>query len=165
MAVAKNPNVEITEHVAPGPAGEIKVRVFSPKTVAAPRAALVYIHGGGMIMGSIDDEHDMAQMCDQLGMTIASVDYRKAPEDPHPAATNDCFAASKWVFANAKPLGIDENKIGIYGGSAGRGLAISVALKARDEGGPDLNFMVPIYPMIDHRNESHSSKLITDVGI
>ena len=166
VEVPKNPNVEITEHVAPGPAGEIKVRVYSPKNVAAPRPALVYIHGGGMILGSIDGEHGMAQMmCDQLGMTIASVDYRKAPEDPHPAATNDCFAASKWVFANAKSLGIDENKIGIYGASAGGSLTISVALKARDEKGPNFKFMVPIYPMLDHRNESHSSKLITDVGI
>jgi acetyl esterase/lipase len=166
MEVPVNPNVEVTEHIAPGPAGDIKVRVFSPKNVASPRPALVFIHGGGMILGSIDDEHDMAQlMCDQLGMTIASVDYRKAPENPHPAATNDCFAASQWVFANAKSLGIDANKIGIYGGSAGGGLAISVALKARDEKGPDFKFMVPIYPMIDHRNESHSSKLITDVGI
>jgi acetyl esterase/lipase len=166
MEVPINPNVEVTEHVAPGPAGDIKVRVFSPKNVTSPRPALVFIHGGGMILGSIDDEHDMAQlMCDQLGMTIASVDYRKAPENPHPAATYDCFAASQWVFANAKSLGIDVNKIGIYGGSAGGGLAISVALKARDENGPDFKFMVPIYPMIDHRNESHSSKLVTDVGI
>ena len=166
VEVPKNPNVEITEHIAPGPAGEIKVRVYSPKNVAAPRPALVYIHGGGMILGSIDGEQGNAQMmCDQLGMTIASVDYRKAPEDPHPAATLDCFAAAKWVFANATSLGIDVNKIGIYGGSAGGGLTISVALKARDEGGPNFKFMVPIYPMIDHRNESHSSKLITDVGI
>lgn len=166
VEVPKDPNVEITEHIAPGPAGEIKVRVYSPKNVAAPRPALVYIHGGGMILGSIDGEQGNAQMmCDQLGMTIASVDYRKAPEDPHPAATLDCFAAAKWVFANATSLGIDVNKIGIYGGSAGGGLTISVALKARDEGGPNFKFMVPIYPMIDHRNESHSSKLITDVGI
>ena len=166
VEVPKDPNVEITEHIAPGPAGEIKVRVYSPKNVAAPRPALIYIHGGGMILGSIDGEQGNAQMmCDQLGMTIASVDYRKAPEDPHPAATLDCFAAAKWVFANATSLGIDVNKIGIYGGSAGGGLTISVALKARDEGGPNFKFMVPIYPMIDHRNESHSSKLITDVGI
>lgn len=166
IEVPKNPNVEITEHVAPGPAGDINVRLYSPTRVAAPRPALIYIHGGGMIMGSIEGEHATAQMmCDELGMTIASVDYRKAPESPHPAATEDCYAAAKWVFAQATELGIDRNVIGIYGASAGGGLTLSVALKARDESGPDFKFMVPIYPMIDPRNESHSSHLVNDVGI
>lgn len=164
--VPANPNVEISEHVAPGPDGDISIRVYTPKNAPKPIAALVYIHGGGMILGSIDGEHGVAQqMCNELGMVIASVDYRKAPEHPSPAATEDVYAASKWVFENAGTLGIDSNLIGIYGASAGGGLAISVALKARDEGSPKFSFMVPIYPMIDSRNQSHSSKLITDVGI
>jgi acetyl esterase/lipase len=161
-----NPNVGISEHVAPGPAGDIRVRVYTPNNVAAPRPGIVYIHGGGMVLGSIDSEHALSQMmCDELGMTIASVDYRKAPEDPHPAATEDCFAAAQWVFDHAENLGIDPSLFGIYGASAGGGLALSVALKARDEGGPPFAFMVPIYPMLDPRHESHSSRLVTDVGI
>jgi acetyl esterase/lipase len=166
VEVPDNPRVEVSEHVAPGPAGDIRVRVYTPKNVPSPRPGLVYIHGGGMILGSIDGEHATAQMmCDELGMTIASVDYRKAPEDPHPAATEDCFAAAHWVFDHARDLGIDPAALGVYGASAGGGLALSVALKARDEGGPSFAFMVPIYPMVDPRHQSHSSQLITDVGI
>jgi acetyl esterase/lipase len=166
VEVPDNPRVDISEHRAPGPAGDISVRVYTPKNVPAPRPGLVYIHGGGMILGSIDGEHATAQMmCDELGMTIASVDYRKAPENPHPAATEDCFAAAQWVCDSADMLGIDPALCGIYGASAGGALALSVALKARDEGGPHFAFMVPIYPMLDPRNVSHSSHLVTDVGI
>lgn len=166
VEVPDNPNVDVSEHTAPGPAGDIAIRVYTPKNVPAPRPGIVYIHGGGMILGSIDGEHATAQMmCDQLGVTIASVDYRKAPEDPHPAATEDCYAAARWVYDNAASLGINPGLFGVYGASAGGGLALSIALKARDEGGPAFAFMAPIYPMIDPRHESHSSKLITDVGI
>ncbi len=164
--VPENPNVSFEEHMAPGPAGDIKVWVYSPKNAKSPTPGIVYIHGGGMIMGSVEADHATAQMmCDALGATIASVDYRKAPENPSPAATEDVYAATQWFFDNAEELGVDKNMIGAYGQSAGGGLAISLALKARDAGGPDLKFMAPIYPMIDHRNETHSSKLIDDVGI
>ncbi len=164
--VPENPNVQISEHVAQGPAGDIRVRVYTPVSASKPTPGLIFIHGGGMILGSIEGEHATTQMmCDSLGMVIASVDYRKAPENPSPAATEDVYAATQWVFDNAEDLGMDQNMIGVYGQSAGGGLAISVALKARDAGGPDIKFMAPIYPMIDHRNETHSSKLVTDVGI
>lgn len=169
MAAAEipdNPNVELTEHVAQGPAGDIKVWVYSPKNAPSPTPGIVYIHGGGMIMGSVEADHGTAQMmCDALGVTIASVDYRKAPENPSPAATEDVYAASQWFFDNAESLGVDKDMIGLYGQSAGGGLVISLALKARDNGGPAFKFMAPIYPMIDHRNQTHSSKLIDDVGI
>lgn len=164
--VPDNPNVSLTEHLAQGPAGDIKVWIYSPKNVKSPTSGIVYIHGGGMIMGSVEADHATAQMmCDALGATIASVDYRKAPENPSPAATEDVYAATQWFFDNADSLGVDKNMIGVYGQSAGGGLAISLALKARDAGGPELKFMAPIYPMIDHRNETHSSKLVDDVGI
>ena len=164
--VPPNPNVEISNHVAPGPSGDLGVRVYSPKSASKPAPGIVYIHGGGMIMGGLDGEDGTCQMmADQLGAVIASVDYRKAPENPYPAAPEDCFAAASWVFENAEKLGIDHGNIGVYGQSAGGGLTLAVAMMARDRGGPNFAYMVPIYPMIDDRNESESSKLITDVGI
>ena len=164
--VPEDPNIEITDHTASGPAGEIAVRVYSPKNVAKPAPGLVYIHGGGMIMGGLDGEDGTCQMmANRLGAVIASVDYRKAPEDPYPAAPEDCYAAASWVFAHAAELGIDAGNIGIYGHSAGGGLTIAVAMMARDRSGPKFSFMAPIYPMIDDRNTSESSKLVTDVGI
>lgn len=164
--VPANPNIEISNHVAPGPAGEIAVRVYSPKNVSKPAPGLVYIHGGGMIMGGLDGEDGTCQMlADRLGAVIASVDYRKAPENPYPAAPEDCYAAASWVFDNAAELGIDAGNIGIYGQSAGGGLTIAVAMMARDRGGMKFAYMAPIYPMIDDRNVSESSNMVTDVGI
>ena len=164
--VPENPNIEISNHIAKGPAGDIAVRVYSPKNVSKPAPGLIYIHGGGMIMGGLDGEDGTCQMmADRLGAVIASVDYRKAPEDPYPAAPEDCYAASSWVFENAAELGMHPENIGIYGHSAGGGLAIAVALMAKDRSGPKFSFMAPIYPMIDDRNVTESSKLVTDVGI
>ena len=164
--VPPNPNVEISNHVAPGPAGAIAVRVYTPKNVSKPAPGLVYIHGGGMIMGGLDGEDGTCQMmADRLGAVIASVDYRKAPENPYPAAPEDCYAASSWVFDNAEMLQIQSDNIGIYGQSAGGGLTIAVAMMARDRGGMKFAYMAPIYPMIDDRNVSESSNMVTDVGI
>ncbi|HEY7854742.1 MAG TPA: alpha/beta hydrolase [Aquiluna sp.] len=164
--VPPNPNVEISNHIAQGPAGDLAVRVYSPKSASKPAPGIVYIHGGGMIMGGLDGEDGTCQMmADRLGAVIASVDYRKAPENPYPAAPEDCYAGASWVFENASDLGIDTANIGIYGQSAGGGLTLAVVLMARDRGGPKFSFMAPIYPMIDDRNTTESSKLVTDVGI
>ncbi|MEJ6507335.1 MAG: alpha/beta hydrolase [Microbacteriaceae bacterium] len=164
--VPKNPNVVISHHLAPGPDGELGVRVYSPRNVSSPAPGLIYIHGGGMIMGGLEGEDGTCQMlADSLGAVIASVDYRKAPENPYPAGPEDCFAAASWVFNNAEELGIDSDNVGIYGPSAGGGLAIAVALMARDRGGPSFSYMVPIHPMIDDRNVSESSHMVVDVGI
>ena len=164
--VPPNANVSISNHVAPGPAGDLAVRVYTPTNVPSPAPGLVYIHGGGMIMGGLDGEDGTCQMmADRLGAVIASVDYRKAPENPYPAAPEDCYAAASWVVENAEVLGINPSNIGIYGQSAGGGLTIAVALMARDRGGPRFAYMAPIYPMIDDRNTSHSSLIVTDIGI
>jgi acetyl esterase/lipase len=141
--IPANPNVTHEDHAAPGLNGapDVRVRVFSP--VAASEAAsdsatglrpgLIYIHGGGMILGSIEgEEANCIMLAEQLNIVVASVDYRKAPENPYPAGPDDCYSGTEWVFANAADLGIDATNIGIYGGSAGGGLALAVALMARD---------------------------------
>lgn len=167
-----NPNVTFQDHFAPGRNGapDVRVRVYTPvaasDSATGLRPGLIYIHGGGMILGSIEGEEQNAIMlAEQLNIIVASVDYRKAPENPYPAGPDDCYSGMEWVFENAADLGIDASNIGIYGGSAGGGLALAVALMARDRSGPALKYMMPIYPMIDDRNVTFSSLNVTEVGI
>ena len=159
-------NVTMEERLIPGPAGEQKIRIYHAKKSKKPAPALVYIHGGGMILGSIAGEAAISQMfCAQTGATVISVDYRKAPEFPYPCGPDDCYSAAKWVFDNASELGIDVKNIGIYGGSAGGGLALAVVLMARDRKTMNFKYMLPIYPMIDDRNETSSTHEVTEIGI
>ena len=96
---------------------------------------------------------------------MISVEYRLAPENPHPAPVQDCYAGLVWMSENAETLGFDPQRLAVYGSSAGGGLTIATALMARDRGTPAISFMAPIYPMIDDRNETPSSHEITDIGI
>jgi len=158
--------VTMHEQDIPGPSGDQAIRIYKPKSAASKAPGLVYIHGGGMVMGSISGEAANAQMLSaETGAVVVSVDYRKAPENPYPAGADDCYSAAQWVFDNAAELGIDPNNIGIYGGSAGGGLALAVALMARDRGTMKFKYMMPIYPMIDDRNETSSTHEVTEVGI
>jgi acetyl esterase/lipase len=161
-----NPNVRREDRTVPGPAGEpdVPVRIYRPVNATGTLPGIFYIHGGGMILGNVAGEDAVAALiCDQVGAVVVSVEYRLAPENPHPAPAEDCYAALSWMAAAAPELGID--RLGVYGASAGGGLTIAVALMARDRGGPALRFMMPIYPMIDDRNETPSSHEIVDIGI
>ena len=117
--------------------------------------ALVYFHGGGWTIGDLDT-HDV--LCRSLAVgarcVVFSVDYRLAPEYPFPAAVDDCFAATRHVAHNAAQLKI--SGIAVGGDSAGGNLAASVALLARDAGGPALAFQLLIYPATDQRMETAS---------
>ena len=104
-------------------------------------------------------------LSDELGAIVVSVEYRLAPEHPHPAHVEDCYAGLDWTAHHAGELDIDADRIAIYGASAGGGLTIATALMARDKGYPALRFQMPIYPMIDDRHETPSSYEITDIGI
>lgn len=161
-----DPRVTYDDRVIPGPSGDQRIRIYSPRESGTGAPGLVFIHGGGMILGSIEGEAATAQMlCAETSAVVVSVDYRKAPENPYPAGVNDCFSASQWVFDNALALGIDPANIGIYGGSAGGGLALAVCLMARDRNAMRFRYMMPIYPMIDDRNETSSTHEVTEVGI
>jgi acetyl esterase/lipase len=154
------------ERHIPGPAGDQAIRIYRPKSVGAKAPALINIHGGGMIMGSImGDAANAMKLAAEANVVVISVDYRKAPEDPYPAGADDCYSAAQWVFDNASELDINPENIGIYGGSAGGGLALAVALMARDRGTMKFKYMMPIYPMIDDRNETNSTHEVTEVGI
>jgi acetyl esterase/lipase len=170
IEVPDNPNVIKEDRTIPGPQGDpdISVRIYRPRNSAdaGTLPGIYFIHGGGMILGNIAGEDPTATLiCDQVGAVVVSVEYRLSPEHPHPAPAEDCYAGLSWVAAHAGELGIDPDRLGIYGGSAGGGLTIAVALMARDRGGPALKFMMPIYPMIDDRNETGSSEEIADIGI
>lgn len=160
------PDLTVSVHTYSGPGGDLSLRLYRPNDAASPGPGLIYIHGGGMIMGDLDSQDEnMREAATALGIPIASIDYRKAPEHPYPAAPEDCYAGVCWVFEHATDLGMDTSNIGLMGASAGGGLALAVALMLRDRGGPALNYLLPIYPMIDDRHATASSHEVIDIGI
>jgi len=136
----------------PGPAGEIPVRIYRPKS--APASAklplLVYFHGGGWVIGDIETHHTMCQRLSEAGnLAVVSVDYRLAPEHRFPASVDDCWAATVWASANAASIGAEGSRIAVGGDSAGGTLAAVVALMARDRGGVQIGFQLLLYPAVD----------------
>lgn len=164
-----NDRVVSTDLFAPGPTDgeDVPVRVYRPRdAVDDTLPGLLVIHGGGMLLGDIDGVDVMAQtLCETLGAVVVSTSYRKAPEHPHPAPSDDCYAALLWMANTAAELGIDPERLAVYGSSAGGNLALATALRARDNNAPQLRFVMPIYPMVDHRNETPSSYEVLDVGV
>ena len=166
--LAPNDNVVTEDRVVPGPEGspDIGVRIFRPTGSAGVLPGIYHIHGGGMVQGNVEEESLIAAMlCEAVNSVIVSVEYRLAPENPYPAAVEDCYAGLVWMAQNAEQLGFDPERLAVCGGSAGGGLAIATALSARDRGGPAICFMGSFYPMIDDRNETPSSREIVDIGI
>lgn len=139
---------------ATGPEGNvIDLHVWRPADPAAgPTAGILHIHGGGYIGGTAEVMGFLlAPLAAALGCPIVSVEYRVAPEVPHPGPVEDCYAALGWMAEHAADLGIDPARIGVMGESAGGGLAAALALLARDRGEHRLSFQQLIYPMIDDR--------------
>ncbi len=150
--------VERTEHVV-SEEPRVVVRVHRPVDVDGALPALVSIHGGGYVMGSYDmDDAMFDSLCPDLGIVGVSVEYRLAPEHPYPAAIDDCEAALRWTFDQAGELGIDPDRVGITGVSAGGGLCAALGLRARDASLP-VRFQLLDCPMIDDRMTSASSQL------
>lgn len=156
LAAAPKPAIPIEtgEVFAPGPAGapDVRVLTYKPAGAKGPMPAYLHIHGGGYVIGV--PEMNAAQnqnVAASLGCFVASVDYRLSPETPHPGPVEDCYAALKWLHANAADLGVDVGRIAIGGESAGGGLAAALALVARDRGEVPLCFQCLTYPMIDDR--------------
>jgi acetyl esterase/lipase len=163
-----NPSVDREDHIVEGMNGApgIRVRVYRPNIRVGELPAVYFIHGGGMILGSVESDDALAEaLTVGFGCVTASVDYRLAPESPFPAAVEDCYAGLMWIASNAEKLGVDAERIAIYGGSAGGGLAAATALLARDQGEPVLAFQMLLYPMLDDRCQTPSSNEITDIGV
>ena len=168
LEIPPNPNVRSEDRMVPGPEGapDIRVRIYRPADATGTLPGIYYIHGGGMILGNIEDEDPVAAaVCEHVDAVVVSVEYRLAPEHPHPAPVEDCYAGLAWMARNAAGLRFDPDRLAVYGGSAGGGLTIATSMLARDRGFPALRFQMPIYPMIDDRNETLSSHEITDIGV
>lgn len=132
--------------------GGVRVLVYEPAHGERPRGAVVWIHGGGMVMGRPEQSHaDCLHLVEAAGVVVVSVDYRLAPEHPFPAPLDDCMAALAWVHDEAEALGVDPARVAVGGDSAGGGLAAAVAQRAHDEGGPPLAVQLLVYPMLDDR--------------
>jgi acetyl esterase/lipase len=159
---------EVTERLVPGPAGapEVSLLICRPARATTAVAAIYHTHGGGMIMG--DNRTSVPRMLDwseELQLAVVSVDYRLAPETPHPGPVEDCYAGLVWTAAHAGELGIDPGRIIIAGGSAGGGLAAAVTLMARDRGGPALAGQMLMCPMLDDRNDTPSARQMAGRGV
>ena len=160
---------EVSERLVPGPAGapDVSLLICRPTGAQGPVPCLYFIHGGGMILGNNRSggapralEHAAA-----LAATLVSVEYRLAPETPHPGPVEDCYAGLTWTLEHADELGIDPERIIVGGSSAGGGLAAAVALLARDRGGPRLRGQLLLCPMLDDRNDTPSSHQMAGLGV
>ncbi|MCY7939626.1 alpha/beta hydrolase [Bacillus inaquosorum] len=158
-------NVRITEENIMGlDENDLKLRIYrlnSNEEALSP--VLLWMHGGGYVLGTVEhDDQLCTRIVNEVHCVVVSVDYRLAPDHPYPAAIEDCYTALKWIADNSESLQIDRSKIGIAGASAGGGLTAALSLLARDRNYPSLCFQMPLYPMIDDRNNTPSSSEIKE---
>ena len=151
------PGIAVEETAVPGAAGPLRVRVHRPST-GAPIGTVLWIRGGGFVLGGIETERIPAPLALASGCAVVSLEYRLAPEHPFPAAIDDCDAVMRWVAEHASTLGGHAGPIAVGGDSAGGNLAAAVALMARDRGGPELALQVLLYPMIARHFDGHSRR-------
>lgn len=139
--------------IVPGTKGaDARVLVYRPNGAQGVLPAIIYIHGGGFVIGSAVMMDPYARLlAQQLNCVVVSVDYRLAPETPFPGAIEDCYAALKWTHDNATTLSVDPARIAVVGESAGGGLAASLTLLARDRGEVKLAMQILDMPMLDDR--------------
>jgi acetyl esterase/lipase len=120
-----------------------------------PGPAVLYLHGGGMIAGSVAlNDGPVSRYVSNSGVPMLAVDYRLAPEHRHPIPVEDCYAGLVWLVEHARELGVDPARIAVMGDSAGGGLAAAVTLMARDRGGPAVSGQILVFPMLDDRNST-----------
>ncbi len=128
------------------------VRLFRPAGISEPAPALLWIHGGGYVIGTAEQDDGLCRrFSSRLGITVASVDYRLAPEHPYPAPLEDCYSALTWL---AGLPSVDPRRMAIGGPSAGGGLAAALALLARDRAEVTPAFQLLVYPMLDDRSSA-----------
>lgn len=158
--------VELSDRVirstitVPGPEGspDVALRVHRPADAVGVLPCIVWMHGGGLVLGNEEqDDPRFDRWCVRHNMMAVSIGYRLAPETPFPGPIEDCYAGLRHVTDHGGELGVDVDRVGIGGASAGGGLAAALAILARDRGGPAIASQLLIYPMIDDRQVTESS--------
>jgi acetyl esterase/lipase len=145
---------------------EIRIRIYRPLTSPAPLPVFLWMHGGGMLGGTPEqDDGQMKQIAVEGNVLVVSVDYRVAPEYRFPIPLQDCYDALIWVAGNSAELHANTRCMAIGGASGGGGLAAALALKVKIEGGPALLHQSLTYPMLDDRNQTASSHEIIALGL
>lgn len=141
------PPVPWQDLAVPGPGGDVPVRVYRP--VEGPAPVLVWLHGGGWVLGNLETVHGpCATLAEQAGCVVVSVDYRLAPEHPFPAALEDAWAVVEWVREHGEQIGAEPGRLAIGGDSSGGNIAAVIARRARDAGVP-LALQLLVYPVCD----------------
>ncbi len=152
--MAPGAGVEIREIVVTGPTGapDVSMRVFAPSALMNDAPALLWLHGGGLVLGAPEqDDATNSAFARELGITVAAVRYRLAPQHPAPAALEDAYAGLLGLVARAGDLHVAPDRIAIGGASAGGGIAAALALLAHDRGEVRPAFQLLVYPMLDDR--------------
>ncbi|MGI5341081.1 alpha/beta hydrolase [Streptomyces sp. CA-181903] len=138
---------------------QVPVRIYRPREA---RGAILWLHGGGFVMGDLATEHPWAvRVAHGSGAVVISVGYRRAPEHPYPAALDDTYAALLWATGHASELGLDPARIAVGGHGAGATLAAAAALRARDRQGPPIRFQLLNQPALDDRHQTWSARKFT----
>ncbi len=144
----------VTDHVLPS---GVRVRLYLPEA-SGPVPAFVWIHGGGWTIGSIDENEVASRaVCNAAGVAVVAVDYRLAPENPFPAAPDDCYAVVEWLASGGAGAAVDSGRIAVGGESAGGNLSTVVSMMSRDRGGPPLAAQVLICPVYGHPDDGYGS--------
>ncbi|WP_133272703.1 alpha/beta hydrolase [Hymenobacter radiodurans] len=143
----------------------VKARIYTPKAGAAPFPVIVYYHGGGWVIATIDTYHASAQaLAEQTGAVVVSVEYRKGPEHKFPTAHDDAFAAYQWALKNAASIKGDPKRVAVAGESAGGGLACAVSMQARDKGVALPKHQLLVYPIAGYDTTTPSYQKSTETA-
>src|SRR6185437_14842536 len=163
--IQRSQNVVYSDHQAPGLTGapQVRVRLYRPADQPGQLPCLYWIHGGGHVLGQIEqDDPMMDHIVEAVGCAAVSVEWRRPPEHPFPAPMDDCYAGLTWTFKNAAELGVDPQRIAVGGASSGGGSAAGLALLARDRAEVPVCFQLLVYPMLDDRNVTPASLAVTE---
>lgn len=146
------PEVQVRQGRVAGAESELDARFYRPSGAEGPLPTLIYVHGGGFVLGDLDGHDNVCrQLCADSGCGVISLDYRLAPDAKFPAAPEDCYAATCFIHRHAAELGVDASRLAIGGDSAGGNLSAVTTQLVRDRGGASLAFQLLLYPAVDFR--------------